>query len=71
MSDLCPRAEEFLRDVVRIRGEIDDPERAHAHEDELHEKVLEHISSGECPRPSQCAGIATQPGDFSFPRWCA
>lgn len=56
--------------VQQIRDEANDPETAHALEDQLHEDVLQAIALDH-PDPAALAKIALTTRQIRFVRWCA
>lgn len=56
--------------VAEIRAAADDPESAHALEDELYEAVLRGIVAGDAYYVSLCEE-ALKSKEIDFPRWCA
>jgi hypothetical protein len=59
---------EEVRDrVASIRSESDDDERAHVHEDRLHQDVLRYLADNG----NALAREALTTLDIDFARWCA
>lgn len=63
--------EEIKASVAAIRDMASDDEAAHAHEDQLHQTVLQAIADGTCPDPQACAAEALKTNEIRFERWCA
>jgi len=63
--------EAVARRVEAIANLVDDPEVAHAREDELWRDVLQAIADGKAWDARLCARRALQTAEISFPRWCA
>lgn len=57
--------------VTEIRKAVDDDERAHGLEDQLHQDVLRAIASGRMFNPAALAAEALKTKTISFARWCA
>lgn len=63
---------EFVRAAVAEIEHIGgDDERAHSHEDTLHQAVLLAIAERTCDDPQACAKEALRTLDLDFSRWCA
>lgn len=69
--------DEVMRRVEAIRSAADDPEAAHAMEDDLRRDVLRDIVAQgrrhdpEASSPYALAEAALLTEDEDFPRWCA
>lgn len=62
---------EAEREVERIRDIADDDEAAHGAEDDLWERALRTIASGETDDPAALAAAAPKTKTVEFQRWCA
>ena len=63
---------ENVRERIKaVKALIDDDERAHAEEDELHRDILRAIANGRCSNPTMCVSTALETLDLDFNRWCA
>lgn len=62
---------EIKERIKKIIDAQDDPEKAHAMEDDLYQDLLSSIARGECTEPERCAQIALRTQHITFPRWCA
>ena len=61
-----------VRDEIdKIAANADDPERAHAMADALHERVLRAIADGCTGDPAVLASIALDTEEIEFSRWCS
>lgn len=56
--------------VAEIEACKDDPEKAHALEDDLYMEVLQAIRDGAM-NPDELAREALESSFIDFPRWCA
>lgn len=63
--------DEVEAEVARIRELRWDDEAAHSAEDNLWEKVLRLIASGETDTPAELAAAALKTQTVDFARWCA
>ena len=61
---------EIANRVAHITRNVDDPEVAHAQEDQLFAEVLKAIAAG-APNAQEMAQAAIKSLDLKFPRWCA
>ncbi len=54
-----------------IANLVDDDEKAHGLEDDLHQAVLKAIADGTATDPTECARRALKTLSLDFARWCA
>lgn len=65
------KKDDVVKRVRAIFAERDDPEIAHALEDQPYRELLWAIAEGECDDPQGCAKEALKTGDMDFARWRA